>query len=143
MANSGEQCATAARCRGEEEEAKRPGRGGVRSGFITACCFREEREGERSRAMPRMAGDAGVLDGAAWQLLGIGGPTWNGEGMTADGARAVGGRRERCLGAMRAAQGCTVAACAAAMARCCTGGRGLTGRRRMAWRSEEKPTRGR
>jgi hypothetical protein len=44
--------------------------------------------------VPKTAGGAGVLDGAAWQLLGIGGLTWNGEGMTADVARALGGRRE-------------------------------------------------
>jgi hypothetical protein len=100
-ANSGEQCMAAARCREEEEEAKRPGKG-VRSDFIAARCFREERERERererSRAKPRTAGGADVLDGAAWQLLGIGGPTWNGEGRTAEMAQAVGGRRERRVG---------------------------------------------
>jgi hypothetical protein len=62
--------------------------GGVRVGFIAAHCFGEERERERgqSRAEPRKTGGAAVLDGAAWQLLGIVCPTWNGEGRTAQAA---------------------------------------------------------
>jgi hypothetical protein len=37
-------------------------------------------------ARHRAAGGTGVLDGVAWQPLGIGCPTWNGEGRTADAA---------------------------------------------------------
>jgi hypothetical protein len=130
----------AARCREEEEEAKRPGKG-VRSDFIAARCFREERERERerSRAKPRTVGGADVLDGAAWQLLVIGGPTWNGEGRTTETARAVGGRREGRVGERRAVQDCTAVAYAAGTARCCTGGRRHTGRRRATWSSGKGP----
>jgi hypothetical protein len=68
-----------------EEKEKRPGRGGP-VGFIATHCFGEEREKKRSRAKPRTAGGAGV---PAWQPLGSGGPTWNGEGRTA--GRGYGG----------------------------------------------------
>jgi hypothetical protein len=37
-------------------------------------------------ARHRAAGGTGVLDGVAWQPVGIGCPTWNGEGRTADAA---------------------------------------------------------
>jgi hypothetical protein len=43
---------------------------------------------ESSRvARHRSAGGAGVLDGVAWQPLGIVYLTWNGEGRTAEAAR--------------------------------------------------------
>jgi hypothetical protein len=120
-----------------KRKKRQSGRGeGVRSGFIAARCLREERERERSWAKSRMAGGAGVLDGPAWQLLEIGGPTWKGEGTTADVARAVGGRRERRVGTRRAAQGCTAVACTAATARGCTGGRELTAG--GGWRGEAR-----
>jgi hypothetical protein len=69
-----------------KKKGKAAGERGVRSGFIAAHCFREEREKKWSRAKPRTAGGAGVL---SWQPLGSGGPTWNGEGRTAETARAV------------------------------------------------------
>jgi hypothetical protein len=120
-----------------KRKKRQSGRGeGVRSGFIAARCLKEERERERSWAKSRTAGGAGVLDGAAWQLLGIGDPTWNGEGTTTDVARAVGGRRERRVGARRAAQGGTAAACAAATARGRNGGRELTAG--GGWRGEAR-----
>jgi hypothetical protein len=40
--------------------------------------------GSRRRAAPAVPSDA-------WQLLGSGGPTWQGDGRTAEAARAVGG----------------------------------------------------
>jgi hypothetical protein len=40
----------------------------------------------RSQAELKMAGDAGVLDGVAWQPLGVDCPTWNGKGGTAEAA---------------------------------------------------------
>jgi hypothetical protein len=40
--------------------------------------------GSRRQAAPAVPSDA-------WQLLGFGGPTWQGEGRTAEAARAVGG----------------------------------------------------
>jgi hypothetical protein len=48
------------------------------------------RESNRA-ARHRSAGGSGVLDGVAWQPLGIGCPTWNGEERIAEAALAVGG----------------------------------------------------
>jgi hypothetical protein len=61
--------------------------------------------GSRRRAAPAVPSDA-------WQLLGSGGPTWQGDGRTAEAARAVGGGigrrvegRRRAAGAWEAAGG--------------------------------------
>jgi hypothetical protein len=55
--------------------------------FIGGHSAVEEREREgQSRAKPRTAGGAGVLDGVVWQPLGIDCPTWPGEGRTAEAA---------------------------------------------------------
>jgi hypothetical protein len=48
------------------------------------------RERGRSWAELKTAGSAGVPSGA-WQPLGSGGATWQGEGRTTEAARAVGG----------------------------------------------------
>jgi hypothetical protein len=49
--------------------------------------------GERgqSRVEFKTAGGAGVSSGHAWRPFGLGGATWQGEGRTAEEARAVGG----------------------------------------------------
>jgi hypothetical protein len=78
--------AAAARCREEEEEGTYEGMG-LGLIFIGGHGAVEEREREgQSRAEPRMAGGTGVLDGVAWQPLGIDCPTWPGEGRTAEAA---------------------------------------------------------
>jgi hypothetical protein len=78
---------------------------------VSTACRREEERGGQSRAEPRTAGGAGVPSGA-WQPLGSGGPTWQGERRTAEAARTVGGGvgrrvegRRRAVGAREAAGG--------------------------------------
>jgi hypothetical protein len=84
---------------------KQAGERGFGSGFIGGHDLVEERErGWQSRAEPRTAGGAGVLCGA-WQPLGIGDPTWQGEGRTAEAARAVGGVVGRRVEGWRTATG--------------------------------------
>jgi hypothetical protein len=84
---------------------KQEGERGFGSGFIGGHGLVEERErGGQSRAEPRTAGGASVLCGA-WQPLGIGDPMWQGEGRTAEAARAVGGVVGRGVEGRRAAAG--------------------------------------
>jgi hypothetical protein len=65
---------------------------GFGSGFIaTGHSVEEEGRGSRHMAGFKTTGGAGVLDGAAWQLLGIDGPTWLSGGRPAGAAQAVGG----------------------------------------------------
>jgi hypothetical protein len=62
-------------------------KGGARFGFIGTQDSVEVKGRESSRAARhRSVGGAGVLDGVAWQALGIVYPTWNGEGRTAEAA---------------------------------------------------------
>jgi hypothetical protein len=88
MANSGEKSAAVARC--WWSQGRRTGeqqKGGARFGFIGTQDSVRVKERESSRAARhRSAGSAGVLDGVAWQSLGIVCPTWNGEGRTAEAA---------------------------------------------------------
>jgi hypothetical protein len=78
------------RWRKEEEEETGEGMG-LGLIFIGGHGAVEEREREgQSRAELRTAGGAGVLDGVAWQPLGIDCPTWKSGGRPAEAARAVG-----------------------------------------------------
>jgi hypothetical protein len=62
-------------------------KGGARFGFIGTQDSVEVKGRESSRtARHGSAGGTGVLDGVAWQPLGIDCPTWNGEGRTAEAA---------------------------------------------------------
>jgi hypothetical protein len=90
---------------GEEEREQQ--KGGARFGFIGTQDSVEVKGRESSRAARhRAAGGAGVLDGVAWQPLGIDCPTWNGEGRTVEAAW----RWEEGWGdAWKAAQNCRAA----------------------------------
>jgi hypothetical protein len=85
------------RWRKEEERGKQARGGGVRVDFIGQARLSDgrEREGERgrSRAELKTAGGAGVLDGVAWQPLGVDCLTWNGKG--GQRKRRGGGRKDR------------------------------------------------
>jgi hypothetical protein len=100
------------------------------------------REGEsghgpspRRRAAPACFG--------AWQPLGFGGPTWHGEGRTAEEARAVEGVAGRCVGEGSGAGLHSGGLRGSGGEVCCTGDREHTGRRRATWPSGERPARGR
>jgi hypothetical protein len=72
------------------KKRKQAREGGVRVGFegdSTAQLM-----GERAvTGGAQDAGGAGVSSGHAWRPFGLGGATWQGEGRTAEAARAVGG----------------------------------------------------
>jgi hypothetical protein len=115
--NSSEEMWRRARCREEEEEENRRGEG-VWVGFVAAHYFVEERERRSGHRIGlKTAGGAGVPSGA-WQPLRSGSPTWQGEGRTAEAARAVGG------GVGRRVEG----RCRAAVAREAAGGGGSRAR---------------
>jgi hypothetical protein len=80
---------------------------GFGSGFIaTGRSVEEEGRGSRHMASFKTTGGAGVLDGAAWQPLGIDSPTW----LSGNGQRGQRGRWEEWWGdawsRIRAAQTC-------------------------------------
>jgi hypothetical protein len=83
----------AAQCwwsRGRSKGEQQKGR--ARFGFIGTQDSVEVKRRESSRvARLRSAGGAGVSSGHAWRPFGLSGATWQGEGRTAEAARAVGG----------------------------------------------------
>jgi hypothetical protein len=89
----------AARCwwsRGRRKGEQQKGR--ARLGFIGMQDAMEVKGREISRASRhRSAGGAGVLDGVAWQPLGIDCPTWKSGGRPAEAAQAVGEVVARCM----------------------------------------------